>query len=337
MVLGQSRGMTKTSSLRASRASRPAAAAVAFLLALGLSPTPWAIGSAICEASPENSRAPATAERIESEPQRFGFGQPMRVDEGERVDSIVTIGNDLTVLGSVENDAIVIGGTLELGPRASIGGDAVAIGGAIVDLGGGPGSARIVGDRTEVSGAFGHGLARSDGDRGRDGDRDWPGPLATSLATFIQVFAAFLISALLLAFAPKRVRGVAEQIQATPGRALVFGFAILLLFLPLLGALTISIVGIPLIPVTIMALAAILVFGMTGLALAIGQLLTGIVQRSTPGLGSEAAERRSGFAELVLGYVVIGLIAWIPYVGAMLIPLAALFAAGSVIAKWFAD
>ena len=247
----------------------------------------------------------------ESEPaQRFGFGQSMRVDRGERVDTIVTIGGDLTVLGDVEEDAVVIGGDLELGPAATVGGDAIAIGGAVL----GADTAFVGGERIEVDGALRREVTRE----------AWIAPpLATSLATLAQVLASFLISALLLAFVPRRVRGVAEQIRVHPGRATLFGLALLVLFVPLLGALTISVVGIPLIPVAVMLLAAVLVFGLTALGLRIGYALPFY------------SEERSAMGALALGYTVLAILAIIPWAGALLIPLLALFAGGAVLTTWF--
>jgi hypothetical protein len=241
------------------------------------------------------------------DPQRFGFGQSMRVDRGERTDTVVTIGGDLDVLGEVDQDAIVIGGTLELGPEARIGGDAVAVGGSVIAAKG----ATIGGDRVEINGAIG----------GEDDGFD-VGPLAASLATFVQVVGAFVISALILAFAPGRVRSVAALMRARPGTAALFGLAIVVLFLPLLGALTISIVGIPLIPVVIMLLAGVLVFGMTALALRLGYAMPFY------------SENRSALGALALGYLAIALVAWIPVVGPIMIPIAGLFAAGAVLASW---
>lgn len=245
-----------------------------------------------------------------SDPQRFGFGQSMRIDSDERVDTVVTIGGDLTVLGEVEDDAVVIGGTLELGPDARIGGDAIAVGGAIVAARG----ASIVGDRVELNGTFGSSSTA---------DSLEIGPLAASLATLVQVIGSFVISALILAFAPRRVRSVATLMRARPGRATLFGLAILLLFLPLLGALTISIIGIPLIPVAIMLLAAVLAFGMTALGLTLGYAMPFY------------SDQRSAIGALAIGYLVIAVIALIPYVGAIVIPLAGLFAGGAVLASWF--
>ncbi len=247
------------------------------------------------------------------DPDRFGFGQSMRVDAGERVDTIVTIGGDLTVHGEVRDDAVVIGGDLELGPDAVIGGDAVAVGGTIVA----PDGAVVGGDRVELSGAFGREVSET------GGDELAANALASSLAMLIQVFASFLISALILAFTPRRVGGVAEQIRERPGRTALFGLAILLLFLPLLGALTISIVGIPLIPVAIMLLAAIIVFGMTALALRLGYAMPFY------------AEQRSAMGALAIGYVLLALIGLIPWFGALAIPLLGLFAGGAVLSSWF--
>lgn len=255
------------------------------------------------------SAAPAAAETGAS---RVGFGQPMHVERGEQIDSIVAIGGDLTVLGEVENDAVVIGGTLELGPEARIGGDAVSIGGSVVAAEG----ARVGGDRVELSGTYRGTVGRTNGVAMR-------GPLASSLATFVQVIGAFLISALILAFAPRQLRAVANRARRRIGRSILFALALVILFLPLLGALTISIVGIPLIPVAIITLAGVLVFGMAALGLSIGYLMPFY------------SEERSAMGALAIGYLVIAVVALIPYVGAVLIPLAALYAGGSVLATWF--
>jgi len=243
---------------------------------------------------------------------RVSFGQSIRVEQGERVENIITIGGDLTVLGEIEKDAVVIGGTLELGPEARVGGDAVSVGGNILAAE----SAVIGGDRVEVSGTY-------RGTVGRRNGMSMRGPLASSLATFVQVIGAFLLSALFLAFAPRQLRAVATRARRKIGRSILFALALVILFLPLLGALTISIVGIPLIPVAVIVLAGVLVFGMAALGLSIGYLMPFY------------SEERSAMGALAIGYLVIAVVALIPYVGAILIPLAALYAGGSVLATWF--
>ena len=236
-----------------------------------------------------------------SDPQRFGVGHPMRIEQGEHVDTIVTVGGDLTVLGEVDDDAVVVGGTLELGPHARVGGDAVAMGGTVIAASG----AVIGGDRVELDGAT------------------EVSPLAASIATFVQVLAFFLVSALILLLVPYRVRSVATLMRQRPGRAALFGLAIMLLFVPLLGVLTISIIGIPLIPLVIITLAAVLVFGMAALAVSLGYAMPFY------------SERQSAMGALAIGYVALGLIGLIPWVGAMMVWLAGLFAGGAVLASWF--
>jgi hypothetical protein len=285
MVLGPIGGMHRPIQGRNAFARQCGAMVVALLLSL-LSVAPAAAGS---------------------DPERFGVGRPMRIDAGERVDTVVTIGGDLTVLGEVEDDAVVIGGTLELGPDARIGGDAVAVGGPLITAEG----ATIAGERVEMNGAM------------DDTDDFEFGPFAAAIATFVQVVGAFLISALILALAPQRVRDVATSMRARPGRAALFGLALVLLFLPLLGVLTLSIVGIPLIPVVIMVLAAVLVFGMTALAVSLGYAMPFYSQQ------------RSAFGALAIGYLVIAVISLVPFVGPTLVPLAGLFAAGAVLGRWF--
>jgi hypothetical protein len=172
--------------------------------------------------------------------------------------------------------------------------------------------ATIGGEQVVVDSAF-----------GREATHFEVGPISAGVATLVQVLASFLVSALILALVPRRVRVVAELMRARPARAALFGLALTLLFVPLLGALTISIVGIPLIPVVIMLLAAVLVFGMAALGLRIGYAIPFY------------SEQRSAMGALAIGYLLIGLVALIPWVGVTLVWFAALFAAGAVLASWF--
>jgi hypothetical protein len=103
----------------------------------------------------------------------------------------------------------------------------------------------------------------------------------------------------------------------------LFGLAIMLLTLPLLGVLTISIVGIPLIPVVIMLLAAVIVFGMTALSVTLGYAMPFY------------PEQRSAFGALAIGYLLLGVVSLIPFIGPIVVPLAGLFAAGAVLGSWF--
>lgn len=242
-----------------------------------------------------------------SDPQRFGFGQSMRIEQGERVDTIVTVGGNLTINGEVDEDAVVVGGTLELGPRARIGDDAIAVGGSVIAAEG----ATIGGERVELDSGF-----------SREANFEF-GPISTGIATLVQVVASFLISALMLALVPRRVCNVAALMRKRPGRALLLGLAIMLLFVPLLVALTISIVGIPLIPLAIMLVAVVLVFGMAALGIRIGYAIPFY------------SEDRSAMGALAIGYLILAVIALIPWVGAVVISLAGLFAGGAVLASGF--
>jgi hypothetical protein len=199
-----------------------------------------------------------------------------------------------------------------VGPDARIGGDAVAIGGVLMTSEG----AVIQGDRVELTGIIGQNVGRNNGS-------ELFGAFASSFASFAQVVGAFLVSALLLAFVPRRLSVVEDQLRTSPGRSALTGLAMLVAFLPLLGALTISIIGIPLIPVAIMVLAVVLVMGMAALALRIGHAL--------PFWG----EHRSAMGALALGYLAIGLVALVPWVGAVVVPLASFYAGGAVLASRF--
>jgi hypothetical protein len=97
------------------------------------------------------------------------------------------------------------------------------------------------------------------------------------------------------------------------------GFLLTLCFVPLCVMLAITLIGIPLIPVVIVALLLLLVFGYTALLSYIGAKLPVLQDRKTPLLS------------LALGAGVTLLIDLIPYIGPFVLLSAALVAAGAAL------
>jgi len=164
---------------------------------------------------------------------------------------IVVVGGDATIDGHTDDDVVVIGGTLRLGPKAVVGGDAVAVGGdAVIDP-----AATVLGkvDTTAVTLPtvdWGFGLPMG----------SWRGwwPVAALSATVLRLSLVLLVSLLLTVVAPEWVRSMGVRASSAFGSGLL-GVAAEILFVPALVALVvvlaISIVGIPLLGAIPFALA----------------------------------------------------------------------------------
>ena len=221
---------------------------------------------------------------------------------------IVVVGGDATIDGHTDDDVVVIGGTLRLGPKAIVGGDAVAVGGdAVIDP-----AATVRGkvDTTAVT------LPNLDWDLGlRMGSwRDW-WPLAALSATILRLSLVLIVSLLLTVIAPEWVRAMGVRASSAFGSGLL-GVAAEILFVPVLVALVIvlaiSIVGIPLL-------------GAIPFALALGALAwTGGFAAAASCLGARlrgsSIERSSSLVtDLLIGFIAISgltLIAHLIAVGA---------------------
>jgi hypothetical protein len=164
---------------------------------------------------------------------------------------IVVFGGNATIDGRTEDDVVVIGGRLRLGPKAVVGGDVTTVGGdAIIDPG-----ATVRGriDRTVVDVP------------NVDWGLNWPvwrwrgwWPLAALSATVLRLSLVLLISLLITIVAPNWVRSMGVHASSVVSSGLVGAVTEVLLvpvvIVVVLG-LAISIIGIPLLGAIPFALA----------------------------------------------------------------------------------
>lgn len=206
---------------------------------------------------------------------------------------IVVVGADATIDGHADDDVVVIGGTLRLGPKAVVAGDVVAVGGdAVIDP-----AATVRGkvDTTAVTWP--------------DVDWDvgvpmwswrgwWPVAVAT---TVLRLSVILIISLLLTVVAPGWVRSMGMRASSAVSSGLLGALAEIL-FLPALIVVTlglaISIVGIPLLGVIpfLLALGALAwAGGFAAVATCLGARLRGTtIERSS-----------SLVTDLLVGFIVI--------------------------------
>jgi hypothetical protein len=221
---------------------------------------------------------------------------------------IVVIGADATIDGRADDDVVVIGGTLRLGPKAVVGGDLVSVGGeAVIDpaatVRGKVDTAVVV--WPEVEWGVGWPVWSWSG-------WSWRGwvPLAALSATVLRLSLVLIVSLLLTVVAPGWIRSMGIRASSVFSSGLL-GAAAEIMFIPVLIAvvigLVISIVGIPLL-------------GAIPLALALGALAwTGGFAAAAACLGarlrgSSVATSSSLVTDVLIGFVAIAAVTIVAHV-----------------------
>ena len=247
--------------------------------------------------------------------ERVVFGRSLTIGADETVDKAVAIGGSITVAGHVRSDAVAIGGSVTLLPGASVGGDSVAIGGAVSVAEG----ATLEGDNVSLGGA----IPTTVGSMTR-----WVvgGPHMLSMFRFasrlMRAVLLWVIAVLIAVTFPGALTRIGAYLVNRPGLSALGGAAILLGFVPLCVLLAVTIIGIPLIPVAVMLLVALFLFGFTVSAAWLGERLP-FLQEKTP------------VKTAALGGVVFALVGLIPWIGTAALILAAAFSAGATLLSRF--
>ena len=247
--------------------------------------------------------------------ERVVFGRSLTIGADETVDKAVAIGGSITVAGHVRSDAVAIGGSVTLLPGASVGGDSVAIGGAVSVAEG----ATLEGDNVSLGGA----IPTTVGSMTR-----WVvgGPHMLSMFRFasrlMRAVLLWVIAVLIAVTFPGALTRIGAYLVNRPGLSALGGAAILLGFVPLCVLLAVTIIGIPLIPVAVMLVVALFLFGFTVSAAWLGERLP-FLQEKTP------------VKTAALGGVVFALVGLIPWIGTAALILAAAFSAGATLLSRF--
>jgi hypothetical protein len=212
-----------------------------------------------------------TAEAGEGE-DRVVVGQDLVIEKAEVVEGdAVCIGGNLTVRGTVKGDAVSVGGKLTVASTAVIGGDAVTVGGTS-DI---SPQAQVGGEKVAVEGNI----------PGLKGIK-WLGILGEAASDVTKrvvevvkevVFFGFLmlVALLVTAFLPRQFGRVAEHLSGDFPRSTLLGVAIMVLLPLALVFMAVSIVGIPLVPIVILAAVVALLVGYVAMARIIGRRLVG--------------------------------------------------------------
>lgn len=140
----------------------------------------------------------------------------------------------------------------------------------------------------------------------------------------LNIFILFALAALTYALFPKQVQAAGDAVQEKTGPVLGWGILATILAIPLMILLAITIIGIPLILVEIIVLAAAAILGYTGIANLIGRRMIRTTASSAGSLGT-----------IALGILIIGLVAMIPVLGSIVSAAIFIVALGAALASRF--
>jgi tetrahydromethanopterin S-methyltransferase subunit G len=204
--------------------------------------------------------------------------------EGTVREALVVFNGDTEIVGTVREDVVVFNGTVVVRSGAEIGGDLVTRGTPRVEEG-----ATIRGERDSVVTRFDFEMS------------GFAGRIAWWVGYSISVL---ILGLLLLAFAPQLFAAVRDTARERLGSSI--GWGVGLFFLLPIGSvlLLVTVVGIPLGIFTLLALAFIYTLGYVVATVAAGSM----IMRSSP----------SRYVVFLVGWVVLRLVALIPFLGGWL-------------------
>jgi hypothetical protein len=248
--------------------------------------------------------------------QRVVFGHSLNVGADETVDKAVAIGGSVTIAGHVQRDTVAIGGSVTLLPGARVEGDAVAVGGSVsVDP-----AATLEGDSVGLGGTIPTTIGSATrwvvgGGRGMRSMFGFASRMTRAVLLYV-------IALLIAAAFPGAFSRVKTYLVDRPGLSALGGLAIVFGFAPLCVVLAVTIIGIPLIPVAVLLLIALLLFGFAVSAGWLGERMP-LLQEKTP------------VKTVALGGVVLALAGLIPWIGTAVLVLVAAVAAGATLLSRF--
>jgi hypothetical protein len=190
-----------------------------------------------------------------------------RLAEGDTARGpVVVLGGEARIDGHADDDVVVVGGRVQVGPKAVIDGDLVAVGGDVaVDP-----QAKIYGDVNETVMR----LPDIDGSW-RELPRNWVAGLAMAM-TAGRLLTIFAISSLLVLLAPAWVRRISWRVSEGAASAAAIGLASQIGFVPAMVVVTVvlavTVIGIPFIGAMPFLVAAAGIAGVAGFTAVVARI-----------------------------------------------------------------
>jgi hypothetical protein len=237
---------------------------------------------------------------------------PLTIAPREQAGDVVVVHGDVTVAGRVTGDLVVISGKLRV--TGSVHGDAVSIADrAVLGPRARVGGDLLYGDEKPVvpgSASVGGDVKRVDFDKATGGLG-----LAVGFAIWLAIsVSALLLGALLLWVFPREAAAVYETAESRRGAAI--GFGLLAFFaIPIVAVLLlVTVLGLPLGLLLLLALAPLYALGYTSSAWALGRRILG--------------PSRNRFLAFLAGLAILRVLALIPILGGLLWFAATVFGLG---------
>lgn len=150
----------------------------------------------------------------------------------------------------------------------------------------------------------------------------WPGHVARGLLNMVVLFA---LGALTFSLFPRHVQTAGQALLSRPGAVIGWGLLAVVLTVPLMILLAITIIGIPLIFVEILALALAGILGYTALSRLVGEKIVGAASAGTV----------NPLGAIALGVLILGAISMVPLAGSLFSLLIFALAVGAALGTRF--
>lgn len=238
------------------------------------------------------------------------------IEEDLRVRHVIVVGGQITVNGTVERHVVALFGSVVLTRTAVVEGDVTVLGG-IIAIGKG---ADVRGSMTEINSSN---VSEAISELLSD---DWEGwSWLFAIFSLVVLLVMMFIALVTVALIPKPILTIAEGITQHVYRATIAGFIGLMMIVPVAMLLTISVIGIVLIPLEAVLVVLASIFGFIAVAQILGKRVLTIARRPNDGI----------ILQTFWGLLVLWIVGWMPYLGWMIKVLAIVIGMGGVIITRF--
>lgn len=243
-------------------------------------------------------------------------GGDITIEEGKRVNHVIAIGGQVTLYGAADGNVVSIGDSVVLASSSIVGGNVISCGGVIVR---GNGS-EVYGSLTEINTSnFSEIVATVL-------NSDWEGwSWLFAIFSIILYLGLLVLSILLVLLIPKPIRIISDAAERRPYRSGFWGLIGLILVVPLAFLLTISVIGVVLVPLEISIAIAGGLIGFVAVARLVGHRIFVILKKPD----------QTYLRETIWGVTFLWFVGWIPYVGWMLKVLVLVLGLGAVLVTRF--
>jgi hypothetical protein len=243
-------------------------------------------------------------------------GDDVTIEKGTRVNHVIAIGGQVTVYGVADGNVVSIGNSVVLAASSIVGGNVISVGGVIARGGG----SEVYGSLTEVNASNFSQLLTS------VLDSDWDGwNWLFAILSIILYFGLLILSILLVLLIPKPLRVISNAVERNPYKSGFWGLLGLILVVPLALLLTISVIGVVLVPLEISIAIAGGLIGCVAVARLVGHRIFVILKKP----------EQTYMRETIWGVTFLWFVGWIPYVGWMLKVFVILLGLGGVLVTRF--